>query len=110
MPSPQPSVDRLSVTFATEEKSVSSDTSVRVNLFVPDTPPTSRMDKVRFPTITDEEDSEDYSASVTAIMQRRASTRKSRKKGRRTSSPFSHDDGSHSARRRSSVYTTSSGE
>lgn len=30
--SPQPSVDRLSVTFAAEERSVCSDSSVRVNV------------------------------------------------------------------------------
>ncbi|GLV33912.1 Transmembrane channel-like [Carabus blaptoides fortunei] len=109
-PSPQPSVDRLSVTFATEERT-GSDASVRLNLYMPGTPPISRMEKVRFPTITDGEDSdEDYSASVTAIMQRRASSRRSRRKGRRTSSPFTPDQDGLQMRRRSSCYTTSSGD
>jgi hypothetical protein len=52
----------------------------------------------------DVSEDEDYSASVSAIMQRRASTRRS-KRSRRPSSPFSSE-----ARRRSSVFTTSSGE
>jgi hypothetical protein len=51
----------------------------------------------------DEDD--DYSASMTAILQRRASTRKVKTGKRRTSSPFDGSD-----RRRSSVFTTSSGE
>lgn len=60
-----------------------------------------------------ESDDEDYSASVNAIMQRRASTKKARRRNsRRGSSPFSPDIlmGSETGRRRSSVYTTSSGE
>ena len=64
----------------------------------------------------DSEEDADYSLSVSAIMQRRASVRGYRtKKGyrspRRTSSPLSNiiAIGSND-RRRSSVYTTSSGE
>lgn len=47
-PSPQPSVDRLSVTFA--EKSDCSESSVKVNIFDPGSPPSQlqEMDKVRF--------------------------------------------------------------
>ncbi|XP_046391532.1 transmembrane channel-like protein [Ischnura elegans] len=68
----------------------------------------------------DDDDEEDYSASVSAILQqrRRASTRRSRRhrSTRRTSSPFSPlspDGASLTARRdrrRSSVFTTSSGD
>lgn len=61
----------------------------------------------------EESDQEDYSASVNAIIQRRASVRKSRRRScRRPSSPFSPDvlPGTESGRRRSSVYTSSSGE
>lgn len=69
---------------------------------------------------------EDYSISVSAVMQRRASTKGHRKKGyispRRASSPMGHvigmgggctigsGGGSSFDRRRSSVFTTSSGE
>lgn len=119
MPSPQPSVDRLSVTFATEERSVCSDSSVKVNLFSPLEVFASGMDKVRFPDSSvppeieqDHQDGtdaeEDYSASVSAIIQRRASTRRKSRKGRRASSPYTPDITS--SRRRSSVFTTSSGE
>lgn len=109
--SPQPSVDRLSVTFADESKT-DSPRLKNFNSF------SSGMDKVQFTPATEKEnsddDDDDYSASVTAIMQRRASsTRKSRRRNsRRTSSPFSPDilPGSDNGRRRSSVYTTSSGE
>ncbi|XP_029674198.1 transmembrane channel-like protein 3 [Formica exsecta] len=62
-------------------------------------------------TVDDEgNDSEDdYSASVCAIMQRRNSTRRQSRRKRRPSSPFGVDvDGV--ARRRSSAYTTSSGD
>ncbi|GJQ78717.1 hypothetical protein Trydic_g2751 [Trypoxylus dichotomus] len=58
-------------------------------------------------------DEEDYSASVSAIMQRRASIRKSKRRAsRRASSPFTPDilPGTENERRRSSCYTTSSGE
>lgn len=64
----------------------------------------------------DSED-EDYSVSVSAIMQRRASSRRSRRKSfrgsRRGSSPMGPiigGIGGLNERRRSSVYTTSSGE
>lgn len=59
---------------------------------------------------------EDYSVSMSAVMQRRASQRGSRKKGRRANSPMGHVGGStigvgkRGDRRRSSVYTTDSGE
>lgn len=59
---------------------------------------------------------EDYSVSMSAVMQRRASQRGSRKKSHRTSSPMGHVSGNTIGvakggdRRRSSVYTTSSGE
>ncbi|XP_015833695.1 transmembrane channel-like protein isoform X1 [Tribolium castaneum] len=108
--SPQPSVDRFSVTFA--EDSVKSDSS-KCNYY---SPRVGRMDKVHFPQGTvdiDDSDEEDYSASVNAIIQRRASTRKSRRRSsRRASSPFSPDIllSNEGGRRRSSVFTTSSGD
>ncbi|XP_044270134.1 transmembrane channel-like protein 2-A [Tribolium madens] len=108
--SPQPSVDRFSVTFA--EDSVKSDSS-KCNYY---SPGAGRMDKVHFPQGTvdiDDSDEEDYSASVNAIIQRRASTRKSRRRSsRRASSPFSPDIllSNEGGRRRSSVFTTSSGD
>ncbi|XP_050312328.1 transmembrane channel-like protein isoform X2 [Anthonomus grandis grandis] len=55
------------------------------------------------------EDEEDYSASVNAIIKRRASTRRSRKHTRRASSPFAPEPAG-PERRRSSVFTTSSGD
>ncbi|KAF5276476.1 hypothetical protein FQA39_LY06545 [Lamprigera yunnana] len=109
--SPAPSVDRLSVTFA--EDSIRSDSSIRTNFFNSNASPKS-MDKVHFPTVTDAEDSEeeDYSASVNAIIQRKASLKRSRRRSkRRTSSPYSPDilPGTQNVRR-SSIYTTSSGD
>ncbi|XP_062710606.1 transmembrane channel-like protein [Aedes albopictus] len=62
--------------------------------------------------IHDTED-EDYSASLNAIIKRKASIKKKRgsRRHRRTSSPISQMMGSSNGdRRRSSVYTTSSGE
>lgn len=58
----------------------------------------------------DGSEDEDYSASLSAVLrQRRASVRRSRKgRTRRPSSPFLADEGR--PRRRSSVFTTSSGE
>ncbi|XP_054276492.1 transmembrane channel-like protein [Macrosteles quadrilineatus] len=77
------------------------------------------MDKVRFESEkapSDAEEDEDYSQSVSAIFQRKASTRHSRKRRRSSSPKFVTDveDGQNSGkvrnRRRSSVFTTSSGE
>nr|CAD7399071.1 unnamed protein product [Timema poppensis] len=112
VPSPQPSVDRLSVTFAPEERCVFVDSSTCDSVFNPGSPPifqevSPSMEKVHG------EDDEDYSASVNAIMQRRASTRRpSKRRGRRPSSPFSPDadSGQSLGRRRSSVFTLSSGD
>uniref|UniRef100_A0A1B0GNC2 Uncharacterized protein n=1 Tax=Phlebotomus papatasi TaxID=29031 RepID=A0A1B0GNC2_PHLPP len=65
---------------------------------------------------SEDEDLEEYSVSVSAIMQRRASTRGARKRGykspRRTSSPMGNAMNFPGGldRRRSSVYTTSSGD
>ncbi|XP_051161848.1 transmembrane channel-like protein [Leptopilina boulardi] len=54
---------------------------------------------------------DDYSISACAIIQRRNSTRKSKKRHRRrSSSPFNPDSFDTNVRRRSSVYTTSSGD
>lgn len=60
----------------------------------------------------DSSEDDDYSASVNAVIMRRASTRKSRRRSsrRRTSSPFSPDVESLYSGRRQSVYTNSSGE
>ncbi|EGI62029.1 Transmembrane channel-like protein 3 [Acromyrmex echinatior] len=53
---------------------------------------------------------DDYSASVCAIMQQRNSIRRQSRRKRRPSSPFGVDNVDGVARRRSSVYTTSSGD
>ncbi|CAH1126454.1 unnamed protein product [Ceutorhynchus assimilis] len=63
---------------------------------------------------TNESDEDDYSASVNVIIQRRASTRRSKKQSRRASSPFLPGEAPACSvaqeRRRSSVFTTSSGD
>ncbi|KPJ00551.1 Transmembrane channel-like protein 3 [Papilio xuthus] len=104
--SPQPSVDRLSVTWADP----SSMTSSGVNLFhLPSETPISN--EVKFsPTAGEVSEDEDYSASLSAVLrQRRASVRRSRKgRSRRPSSPFLPDETR--SRRRSSIFTTSSGD
>ncbi|XP_063838119.1 transmembrane channel-like protein [Ostrinia nubilalis] len=104
--SPQPSVDRLSVTWADP----GSMTSSGVNLFhLPSDTPLSN--EVKFsPTAGEGSEDEDYSASLSAVLrQRRASVRRSRKgRARRPSSPFLADETR--PRRRSSVFTTSSGD
>ncbi|XP_068630050.1 transmembrane channel-like protein [Battus philenor] len=105
-PSPQPSVDRLSVTWADP----SSMTSSGVNLFhLPSETPVSN--EVKFSSAAgDVSEDEDYSASLSAVLrQRRASVRRSRKgRSRRPSSPFLPDE--NRSRRRSSIFTTSSGD
>lgn len=73
--------------------------------------PTLLAHVARTDTVEDAED-DDYSASVSALLQRRPSRRSSRRK-KRGSSPFLSDDPADlpgSSRRRSSVFTTSSGE
>ncbi|CAK1588444.1 unnamed protein product [Parnassius mnemosyne] len=104
--SPQPSVDRLSVTWAEP----GSMTSSGVNLFhLPSETPISN--EVKFsPAAGDLSDDEDYSASLSVVLrQRRASVRRSRKgRSRRPSSPFLPDE--NRSRRRSSIFTTSSGD
>ncbi|XP_053624485.1 transmembrane channel-like protein isoform X2 [Plodia interpunctella] len=90
--SPQPSVDRLSVTWAD-----------------PGSMASSGLNEVKFsPSAGEFSDDEDYSASLSAVLrQRRASVRRSRKgRSRRPSSPFLAEE----VRRRSSVFTTSSGD
>ncbi|XP_035437799.2 transmembrane channel-like protein isoform X1 [Spodoptera frugiperda] len=81
-----------------------------VNLFhLPSETPVSN--EVKFsPTTGDGSEDEDYSASLSAVLrQRRASVRRSRKgRARRPSSPFLADE--NRPRRRSSVFTTSSGD
>ncbi|KOB70690.1 Uncharacterized protein OBRU01_14953 [Operophtera brumata] len=81
-----------------------------VNLFhLPSETPVSN--EVKFsPTAADGSEDEDYSASLSAVLrQRRASVRRSRKgRARRPSSPFLPDESR--PRRRSSAFTTSSGE
>ncbi|KAJ8738016.1 hypothetical protein PYW08_000611 [Mythimna loreyi] len=112
--SPQPSVDRLSVTWADPGSMSSSG----VNLFhLPSETPVSN--EVKFSPSAGEQrniflvygsEDEDYSASLSAVLrQRRASVRRSRKgRARRPSSPFLADE--NRPRRRSSVFTTSSGD
>ncbi|XP_045784064.1 transmembrane channel-like protein isoform X2 [Maniola jurtina] len=81
-----------------------------VNLFhLPSEVPTNN--EVKFsPSTGDGSEDEDYSASLSAVLrQRRASVRRSRKgRTRRPSSPFLADE--MRPRRRSSVFTTSSGD
>ncbi|XP_048515519.1 transmembrane channel-like protein isoform X2 [Athalia rosae] len=115
-PSPQPSVDRLSVTFAIAEdpsNGYSQETALR-------DPKKSQiqfdgeaeMRRVPVAAIVDGDeggDEDDYSASASAIIQRRASLRKPSRRKRRSSSPFSPDIES-GVRRRSSAFTTSSGD
>lgn len=55
-------------------------------------------------------DEDDYSVSVSAIMQRRLSTKRGSRKGKRKSAASPLDVLEKKDRRRSSVYTTSSGE
>ncbi|XP_028033498.1 uncharacterized protein LOC114245508 [Bombyx mandarina] len=84
-------------------------TSSGVNLF--HLPSETPITEVRFsPTGGDGSDDETYSASLSAVLrQRRASVRRSRKgRTRRPSSPFMNDESR--PRRRSSVFTTSSGD
>lgn len=61
-----------------------------------------------------DEDDDDYSVSVSAMMQRKPSSRRSSRRKKRGSTPFLIDEGMDSlsaiSRRRSSVFTTSSGE
>ncbi|KAB0796732.1 hypothetical protein PPYR_10793 [Photinus pyralis] len=107
-PSPQPSVDRLSVTFA--EDSIKTESSSRFH-FQNSSMSSQVADKVHFPTTDGEDSEEDYSASVNAIIQRKASLRRSRKRSkRRTSSSYSPDILPGQFSRRPSVYTTSSGD
>ncbi|XP_045541983.1 transmembrane channel-like protein [Papilio machaon] len=85
-------------------------TSSGVNLFhIPSETPISN--EVKFsPTAGEVSEDEDYSASLSAVLrQRRASVRRSRKgRSRRPSSPFLPDETR--SRRRSSIFTTSSGD
>ncbi|XP_048525365.1 transmembrane channel-like protein [Dendroctonus ponderosae] len=113
--SPQPSVDRLSVKFAND--SLKSDFSKSTSNFalgkMQQQSLQHQQDRVQFPEqpVIDgnESDEDDYSASVNAIIQRRASTRRSKKQSRRASSPFLSETPAPD-RRRSSVFTTSSGD
>ncbi|XP_045458452.1 transmembrane channel-like protein [Melitaea cinxia] len=84
-------------------------TSSGVNLF--HLPSETTNNEVKFsPSTGDGSEDEDYSASLSAVLrQRRASVRRSRKgRARRSSSPFLTDESR--SRRRSSVFTTSSGD
>lgn len=56
------------------------------------------------------EEDEDYSASISAIMLRRQSTKRRGSRVRRSSSPYSLDPFQPETKRRSSVHTNSSGE
>ncbi|XP_046604050.1 transmembrane channel-like protein [Neodiprion virginianus] len=122
--SPQPSVDRLSVTFAiTDEPSnpasrevVFRDQKSQLEFIIEPLPSLVNNREVemrRVPAVADcteeigEED--DYSASASAIIQRRASLRRPSRRKRRSSSPF-NAEAEGGVRRRSSAFTTSSGE
>ncbi|XP_046977613.1 transmembrane channel-like protein [Vanessa cardui] len=85
-------------------------TSSGVNLFHLPTEPTTNNEVKFSPSTGDGSEDEDYSASLSAVLrQRRASVRRSRKgRARRSSSPFLPDETR--SRRRSSVFTTSSGD
>ncbi|XP_065340682.1 transmembrane channel-like protein [Cloeon dipterum] len=121
--SPQPSVDRLSVSFAVgggiddacDQRSDRSDTSIKGLRGL--SPYDMATERVHFNKDRNEDDAgeegcedDDYSASMNAIIQRRNSSRRpSKRKSRRPSSPFPDGDSGQS-RRRSSVFTTSSVE
>ncbi|KAF6202241.1 hypothetical protein GE061_004639, partial [Apolygus lucorum] len=106
--SPQPSFDRLSVTFAGEDNNAKSPSKPQDTRFHVEPIPEQDVNENELPE--NEEDDDEYSASVSAIMSRSASVRKSGRK-RRPSSPFSPDaDQNGGIRRRSSVFTTSSAE
>ncbi|XP_031776655.1 transmembrane channel-like protein 2 isoform X2 [Nasonia vitripennis] len=134
--SPQPSVDRLSVTFAIAEPSngdgqepstpasppLPAATSSfdfnhhqhhhpRRRAFLLDTTAARSSADMQPTTLESEEvaEEDDYSASACAIIQRRNSSRRHSRRKRRPSSPFSPDAES-ALRRRSSVFTTSSGD
>ncbi|XP_046141915.1 transmembrane channel-like protein [Osmia bicornis bicornis] len=101
--SPQPSVDRLSVTFAiVEDNNVQDNQTVASN-------EKNVVDMQRISIAEEEADEDDYSASACAIMQRRSSSRRQSRRKRRPSSPFSVEAEA-TLRRRSSIYTISSGE
>nr|XP_003702159.2 PREDICTED: transmembrane channel-like protein 3 isoform X1 [Megachile rotundata] len=110
--SPQPSVDRLSVTFAGVEDNLQDNQkdipkSLQQTESRVDVKNASNMQRI---SIAEEEaDEDDYSASACAIMQRRSSSRRQSRRKRRPSSPFSVEAEA-SLRRRSSIYTVSSGE
>ncbi|XP_076649731.1 transmembrane channel-like protein [Halictus rubicundus] len=109
--SPQPSVDRVSVTFAVaddeDEKQRASVGKAKLREKTVDHPDVGDMQRI---SIAEEEgDEDDYSASACAIMQRRSSSRRQSRRKRRPSSPFS-TEAEATLRRRSSVYTISSGE
>ncbi|BES98283.1 TMC domain [Nesidiocoris tenuis] len=124
--SPQPSIDRLSVTFASEtpaceisgkspQKGQQQQEANEKVRFQAEPIPEQDFDGKELPE--NEDDDDEYSASVSAIMSRTASTRRSGRRksasgalGRRPSSPFSPDVDSEGLRRRSSIFTTSSAE
>ncbi|XP_014287845.1 transmembrane channel-like protein [Halyomorpha halys] len=89
--SPQPSLDKLSVSFANENKKVEEQKAIKDS--VPEEPA--------------DDDDDEYSASASAILEkgRKDSWRRRSSKRRRSSSPLSI-----SLRRRSSVFTTGSGD
>lgn len=106
----QPTVDRLSVSFALDgnrsEFSKEKNNSKSENVRTRNSKMTQREGQEEEPG---EED--DYSISACAIIQRRNSTRKSKRRHRRrSSSPFNPESLDANVRRRSSVYTTSSGD
>ncbi|CAK9797587.1 Transmembrane channel-like protein [Anthophora quadrimaculata] len=108
--SPQPSVDRLSVTFVINEDDVDGHYSNEENCLNKAKDHEGNANDMHRISITEEEaDEDEYSASACAIMQRRSSSRRQSRRKRRPSSPFSVEAEA-TLRRRSSVYTISSGE
>ncbi|XP_058805239.1 transmembrane channel-like protein [Phymastichus coffea] len=131
--SPQPSVDRLSVTFAIDERNGEDNAAESSSQPPPSSdfdfnhhhPPRRRAtldaalikrpspDMQRLHSYHGSEEAggeeDDYSASACAIIQRRNSSRRHSRRKRRPSSPFS-PDAETALRRRSSVFTTSSGD
>ncbi|XP_076287033.1 transmembrane channel-like protein [Lasioglossum baleicum] len=109
--SPQPSVDRVSVSFAVadddDENQRETVGKAKLREKTEDHPDVGDMQRI---SIAEEEgDEDDYSASACAIMQRRSSSRRQSRRKRRPSSPFS-TEAEAMLRRRSSGYTISSGE
>ncbi|XP_015122093.1 transmembrane channel-like protein 3, partial [Diachasma alloeum] len=111
---PSPQGERHSVTFALVEDLPRSEDTWRGSSEVFEEMPLSPtlLAHVGRVDTAEEEEDDDYSVSVSAMLQRKPSRRSSRRKKRGSSGFLSEDvaDVPGSSRRRSSVFTTSSGD